>query len=127
MSNRFKFRAWDKVHKDMILDFIHESDNETGLDERGELYIEDLDRDSLDDFILMQYIGRKDKNGKEICKGDIITGNLFDQRLPTKGEVVYDHQQACYANKNLGGLTPLFKIDNIEIIGNIYENPELIK
>ncbi len=74
-----------------------------------------------------QFIGRLDINGKEIYTGDVVEGNLFDHNLPTMGTVVYDSEHSYFANKNLGGLTPIYKIACIEIIGNTFENPELVK
>jgi uncharacterized phage protein (TIGR01671 family) len=75
---------------------------------------------------LQHYIGKLDKHNNEICEGDVIEGNLFDARLPTMGKVIFDTENSCYASENLGGITFLFKIDQIKVIGNIYENPELI-
>jgi uncharacterized phage protein (TIGR01671 family) len=81
----------------------------------------------LNDVEIMQYTGLHDKNGKEIYEGDNAEGNLFDRRVPIMGTIVYDIAYACYALQNEAGLTPLFKIAEIEIIGNIYENPELLE
>lgn len=75
-------------------------------------------------FILMLSIGLPDKSGKKIFKGDIITGNLFDKRVPIMGAVVYDSKHACYGLENQAGITPLFRIAEIKIIGNVHENPE---
>ena len=75
----------------------------------------------------MQFTGLLDRRGKEIYKGDVIEGNLFDAKLPTMGVVEYDTEHACFANKNQAGLTPILKIDRIEVIGNIWENPELME
>ena len=73
-----------------------------------------------------QFIGLKDKYKKNVYAGDVIQGDLYDARLPTRGVVVYDPSHLCYASKNDAGLTPLSRIDRIEIIGNIHENPELL-
>jgi len=98
-----------------------------------ETIIEHCDRLSIlkpdcpNGFILMQFTGLKDKHNKEIFEGDVIQGDLFDQRLPTMGEVVFDDYFSFYANKNQGGNTPLHKIDKIEIVGNKFINPELLE
>lgn len=68
----------------------------------------------------------KDKGGKDIWEGDNIEGNLFDRRVPIAGTVVYDNEHGCWASKNEAGLTFLFKIAEIEVTGNIRENPDLL-
>lgn len=73
---------------------------------------------------LMQFIGLKDKNGKEIYEGDI-----FDSPAKIKFKVVWYIDGWFYQNvkdeKPIGHLIEVAK--DWKIIGNIYENPELIK
>ena len=76
--------------------------------------------------ILMQYTGLKDKNGKEIYEGDICSMKSFDTYV--KGEVRYQPPEFCLRTAN-----DYWELDygdpayiEIKIIGNIYENPELL-
>jgi len=121
MNDRFRFRAWD-ITENKMYDF----DELNRLDRDGVVCIMDLLMEKDLSIALMQSTGLRDKNGVLIYEGDVIRGNLFDRHLPTKGEVVYDTENTCFANKNLAGLTFLFKINKIEVIGNIYDNPDPI-
>jgi len=77
---------------------------------------------------LMQFTGLKDKNGTEIYEGDIVTRNNEDN-----GEVIYTND--CFVisiPKMISGQKYLeqrglfVNQPVLEIIGNIYENPELL-
>lgn len=93
---------------------------------------------------LGQCTGLNDKNGKLIFEGDIVRvdENLFEIvyeigsfMIATKTNCASIHQFKGYWNDNVYPLSQLyfeyeneeFTIDNLEIIGNIYENPELLK
>jgi hypothetical protein len=43
------------------------------------------------------------------------------------GEIAWDSGLAAWCNKNLAGMTPLYNLSAITVIGNIHENPELLK
>lgn len=140
MQDRFKFRLYDKAIGEMVYDvcvgFIKDSgktDDWVCADTScGQITYRD---DKLKDIILMQCTGLQDKNGKLIYEGDIveaITHNPYEKHIG----VIQFH--TCYFSldyiklgkyseagislaKNTGDFVSL------KIIGNIYENPELLE
>jgi len=80
-------------------------------------------------WVLMQYTGLKDKNGKEIYEGDILSfGNWSDTKKPCLFKVYWNAESASFDTWDLrhnkwGGQLDAFS----EVIGNIYENPELLE
>lgn len=117
MSRELKFRAWDKTRKKMCesLLSIHwlygNKLSEITADGSEGTY----DRPS-EEIILMQYTGLKDKNGVEIYEGDILSHLDFN-----KGIKITDLEYAFYLTSQ--GVDWNFT----KVIGNIYQNPELLK
>jgi uncharacterized phage protein (TIGR01671 family) len=119
-----KFRAWDKVDQRMwdVHRFGHSQLVE--VCKNGEASDMALGRNEC---ALMQYTGLKDKNGVEIYEGDIIQSNEFmasiEHGWSTDGE--YGWLVCTPQQKYL--LSTADKHDKqYEVIGNIYENPELL-
>ena len=74
----------------------------------------------------MQYTGLKDRNDVEIYEGDIIlwySGQL--KHIPVHSEVEWDETEARFSFGCKADST--YMLYNTEIIGNVYENPELLK
>lgn len=131
MSRRIKFRAWSPSKKEMLYlsamygDIVHMETNGTywGIFKehgRNGAYMNGQFGD-----VLMQWTGLKDVNGKKIYDGDIV-------RIPAEDgnfHVEWDDNTARYV-MNGHGLTVDFDNfygEEIEIIGNIYEHPELLE
>ncbi|MDA2921682.1 YopX family protein [Patescibacteria group bacterium AH-259-L07] len=70
----------------------------------------------------IQFTGLKDKNGKEIYEGDILMSRNFSGEF-SKIEVIYSQKEGAFTTKE----GYLFARYENKIIGNIYENPELLK
>ena len=140
-----KFRVWDKENKIMVdnIDKAYElTDNIfDGAYEEKEIYpfydilfpfyvdmLTEKGSAYEDNFKLMQFTGLHDKNGKEIYEGDIvqILGGEYEQGFYEWDEKI-QIKDLIYDGFNL--IMTISQIGNqaIEVIGNIYENSELLK
>ena len=149
-----KFRAWYTKEQAMLtvtyLDWMREAS--TGkTTERSEGFFGDNHRRkfSLDEVDIMQYTGLKDKNGKKIYRGDIVETFLYysdgitvyrqNKGIVTYGQFTTTGDGQGYGNDTVIGyyIKPLedrindnisiANWDSIEVIGNIYQHPELLK
>ncbi len=118
MNREIKFRAWDKEEKIMC----YQEKGVGSFFEIGGSYLEELFYN--DDVVVMQYTGLKDRNGKEIYEGDIVRQTLPATGTISTAEIIYSRGRFCLDNGTIpDDLIP----EACEVIGNIYENPELIK
>jgi uncharacterized phage protein (TIGR01671 family) len=154
-----KFRAWDKpinrwyspvyeAHKGLL--------EELNIGISGRLSLRTMsgtaDESTFKDrFIIMQYTGLKDSEGREVYEGDILRFTYWwfdgnEAETPLIGEVTYIQEEASYGLthiknaewiKHIGGEEGdkdtqsfsgwQFSSDDIQILGNIYKNPELLE
>ena len=120
-----KFRAWLKNDKEIIdVDEIHWFDGE--LDIIGD-YITFVRK--ADEIELMQSTKLKDKNGKEIFEGDIVDYKGRKAVIKWHGSYAsFIYRFVDELNKRSAEWYPLYLAYlKCEVIGNIYENPELLE
>jgi hypothetical protein len=116
MNREIKFRAWDKDGKKMIYRSLEEiQSNGIGLP----VFITGFD------IKLMQFTGLKDKNEKEIYEGDVV--KISEDLKQWKGKTIMVVEYCVCTFTPLEVVFGVGNRDNIEVIGNIYENPELLK
>ena len=119
-----KFRAWNKLASRMyIVNGLHF--------DRGMVQYANNDNAirfiKLENIILMQSTGLKDKNGKEIFEGDIVKMSKDVYSEPTYYEIVRHRGGAYRLESKQHGCELWLRHTNCEVIGNIYENPELLE
>ncbi|VPA25895.1 YopX protein [Streptococcus pneumoniae] len=131
-----KFRVWVKIGKRMVFsDDILAIDYENKEIVTQQVYFENglpYDRDiycyDFDEIELMQSTGLKDKNGKEVFIGDIVKC--------TRGCLHEVYLEKEYGGTFIGGMPAVYLkgfgdgyawTEYEEIIGNVYENPELLE
>jgi uncharacterized phage protein (TIGR01671 family) len=110
-----KFRIWNK-DKRIMSSFGYGSGLSIG---ESMLVLE-----HREPFVLMQYTGITDNNGVEICEGDILQGGRVNKAV-VHGNPYNNSLTVQYSFKPTEYFVEMD--DEFEVIGNIYENPELIK
>jgi uncharacterized phage protein (TIGR01671 family) len=127
------FRAWDTVAKRMW-DKFHLFGETTCFDLISQWIMEFPDGkcslERLNDVRTMQYTGMLDSKKKNICEGDIVEYSNSRENMKFNAEVVYEETTARFKI-----VSPKYRFDlhdindyygHITVIGNIFENPELL-
>lgn len=127
MNRPIKFRVWDKkygMREIGVYNVLRSSDNgvwEFGYEGSGR-DIEKMSKIDGESMVLMQFTGLVDKNGKDIYEGDIVEHHIFGKQL-----VIWKGQSFWLEDVNrVKYLTLGFFDEWHKVIGNIYENSELI-
>lgn len=121
MNREIKFRVWDKVNEKMSMVYHYNFSKQLISIDEGDNTL----TDEVGIFIPMQYTGLKDKNGVEIYESDIVQDTLGSKK---KGVIEYHPWEfGVQTDNRFVGNRYVNTNEHIEVIGNIYENPELLK
>ncbi len=117
MNREIKFRAWNG---EGMVDLY----STTKLALASGFNIDGLFIPFHKDYILMQFTGLLDKNGKEIYEGDIVIPTKLKD-VPNEVKYIQHGFYRVKIHKNTDYVNPLGNCE-VEVIGNIYENKELL-
>lgn len=137
MKRKIKFRVWDKEQKRMLSHKLIDSYDKDGVILWGDIF---SGKDKTVE--LMQYTGLKDYNNVKIYEGDIVTvnGNTYSASINKNYTITFIDGAFCVTARKLGDSLNnsitirdlMFQAENANhkliliVVGNIYENPELL-
>ena len=128
MTREIKFRAWDKVNGCWT-----SIDSIVLCDDGSIAYLlpeeDDMPPYLEDEVELMQYIGLKDVNGRDIYENDIVKSS-YKYAQPKISQIIMEDGNSYIAGEDLATGNEMLvsdHIDEIEVIGNVHTNPELLE
>ena len=124
-----KFRAWDGAKKEMFKDTFTITESGQVVVVEQEFVTSPPDYVFVDYLTIMQSTGLKDKNGKEIFEGDIVVYKDREAVVKWHGSYAsFIYRFVDEMQERVSEWDPLFlAYHHFEIIGNVYENPELLE
>ena len=133
MNDRFKFRVWYMPEYDKPRMIYGAEKTYDFMYGEPEIICADCFGSLLDskEYILMQSTGLKDKNGKLIYEGDIVKTETQAGKIINYGIIGFDKEKVSFLmTANLQSRDYQYSfwyLDSLEVIGNIYENKELLE
>lgn len=143
MEREIKFRIWDKKYSKMIFEGFHLLGEVMAFNEIEIYLFETKKTDGVatierwNDLEIMQFTGRKDKKEVEIYEGDIVKIYFKSEVYTEKVEwgVYNDDEYVDHIECWMAGHCPLSDLGGMygiaehtyEVVGTVYENPELLK
>lgn len=132
-----KFRAWDSAKKEMFKDTFAITESGQVVVVEQESVASSPDYIFVEHLVIMQSTGLFDRNGKEIFEGDVVKryrSPFFKAKWEYQIETVLKEKASLLLGrefgKNFGTIpfdSPFAKSVLLEVIGNIYENLELLE
>ena len=128
-----KYRAWDSAKKEMFKDTFAITESGQVVVVEQESVASSPDYVFVDHLVIMQSIGLRDKNGKEIFEGDVVQfedcSEASDFLYINTGIIEWCQGGFHVTNRDSVLMEDLLDGDSLDvtIIGNIYDNPELLE
>ena len=132
MKRVIKFRVWDKQRKQFAKQITTFKFDRSGdinlvvyLEKVNNTYpIYDNEKIYCNEFEVMLFTGLRDANKKDIYEGDVLTWKWNREYLLISDVFTICRKQIDFASRGIGN----WELPSIcEVVGNIYENPELLK